>query len=280
MNGMSADYANGDAIVTIEQMNLAAAQLGDDLDSPIPIDTSYFQLRDSVFEIMFGKTKEEHFTTCDLKPYIYIRHTTRSKNRRRYKILDIDTGQEQSIFADEVYGKVEIGIKPESEIRRWVMLNCLDETHSSDKQETTDFDSYTVCGEGAEHQLTFMPSNYWGKWVVMVPEALRVEDVTYKIVSQIPYMNEKLTKVFKSKKGAGLLLEAETESITYKSGSLYNQYAPNGHDTKSVMKNGEKQMFYIPLNVLKYHAIPSIENHNVLVPANYALLGITLDGFK
>ena len=93
-------------------------------------------------------------------------------------------------------------------------------------------------------------------------------------------MNEKLTKIFKSKKGAGLLLEAETESITYKTSSLYNQYAPNGHDTKSVMKNGEKQIFYVPLNVLNYHAIPSVGNLNLLVPANYALVGITLDGFK
>ena len=160
------------------------------------------------------------------------------------------------------------------------MLNGLDKTHSPDKQETTDFDSYTVCGGGIEHQLTFMPSNYWGKWVVMVPNALRLSDVTYKVISQIPYMNEKLTKIFKSKKGAGLLLEAETESITYKTGSLYNEYAPNGHDTKSVQIDGGKQLFYVPLNVLKYHAIPTVNNFNLLVPANYALSGITLDGFK
>jgi hypothetical protein len=125
-----------------------------------------------------------------------------------------------------------------------------------------------------------MPSNYWGKWVVMVPNALRLSDVTYKVISQIPYMNEKLTKIFKSKKGAGLLLEAETESITYKTGSLYNEYAPNGHDTKSVQIDGGKQLFYVPLNVLKYHAIPTVNNFNLLVPANYALSGITLDGFK
>lgn len=278
---MSDDYANGDAIITIKQMNLAAAQLGDRLDCPIPIDTSCFHLRNCVFEIMFGITKEEYFaTTCGLKPYIYIRRTTRSNNRRRYKVLDIDTGKEHSIFADEVYGKVEIGIDPESEIRRWIVLNCLDETHSPHKQKTTDLDTYTACGGGVKHQLTFMPSDYWGKWVVMVPNALRLGDVAYKVVSQIPYMNEKLTKIFKSKKGAGLLLEAETDSITYKTGSLYNQYAPNGHDTKSVMKDGDKQIFYVPLNVLKYHAIPSVENLNLLVPANHAMFGITLDGFK
>jgi hypothetical protein len=278
---MSGDYANGDAVITVEQMNIAAAQLGDRLDYPIPIDTSCFHLRNTVFEIMFGITKEEYFATvCSLKPYIYIRRTTRSNNRPRYKILEIDTGQERSIFADEVYGKVEIEIDPESEIRRWVMLNCLDETHSPDKQKTSDFDSYTACGGGAEHQLTFMPSDYWGKWVVMVPNALRLGDVTYKVISQIPYMNEKLTKVFKSKMGAGLLLEAETEAITYKTGSLYNQYAPNGHDTKSVVKDGEKQIFYVPLNVLDYHAIPSVENLNSFAPANYALFGLNLDGFK